>query len=76
LRILGVTRENNDLRVTWSTAGGRTNVLQAAPALNATFTNVSPNLILPDSGDIVTNYLDIGAVSGSTPRYYRVYLVP
>ena len=40
------------------------------------FTNVSPNIILPGSGDVVTNYLDLGGATNSSFRFYKVRLVP
>jgi hypothetical protein len=73
-RITSVQKQGNDFNVRWQTAGGRTNVLQAASGLSAGFSNVSPNIVLPGSGDTFTNYLDVGAATNGGPRFYRVEL--
>jgi len=65
-----------DLDVSWSAGGGRTNVVQAAADLTGSYTNVSPNIILPGSGDVTTNYLDARAATNAPARYYRIRLVP
>ncbi|HVM60851.1 MAG TPA: FecR family protein [Verrucomicrobiae bacterium] len=78
-RILSVTRTNADLNVTWHTHAGLTNIVQAAPDLSGSYTNISPNLFIvgtSNSSDVVTNYLDPGAATNSPSRYYRVRLVP
>jgi alpha-galactosidase len=75
-RILGVVATNNDVLVTWATAGGRTNVLQSITGLGGSYTNVSPDIILPGSGDTTTNYPDTGAATNAANRFYRVRLVP
>jgi len=74
-RILSITRENNDLRVTWLAAGGHTNAVQAAPSLTGDYSDVSSNIVIAGSSDMATNYLDLGAVTNSPARYYRIRLV-
>src|SRR4029077_14853057 len=59
-RIISVAATNNDVLITWTCGGGRTNVVQGASDLAGGYTNVSPNIILPGSGDVTTNYLDAG----------------
>ncbi len=75
-RILSVDQQDNDLNVTWQTAGGRTNVLQSASDLAGSYSNDSPNIVLPGSGDTFTNYLDAGAATNDPARFYRIMLVP
>ena len=80
-RILSVTLQSNDVLVGWQTARGRTNALQAsagAPDLSysTNFTDISPPIVIPGSGDTVTNFLDAGAVTNAPARYYRIRLVP
>ncbi len=75
-RILSVDQQGDDLNVTWQTAGGRTNVLQSAPVLAGSYSNVSPNIVLPGSGDTFTNYLDTGGATNGISRFYGVRLVP
>ncbi|MGD0651032.1 MAG: Ig-like domain-containing protein [Verrucomicrobiia bacterium] len=71
-RIIGIAQEGDDVRVTWATAGGRTNVLQATGSLLGVFFNISPNIVIAGVGDVVTNYLDKGAATNATCRFYRV----
>jgi hypothetical protein len=73
--ILSATPEGNNLRVSWMCGGGRTNVLQATTNLGGGWSNVSPNIVLAGSGDSTTNYLDVGAVTNTLPRFYRVRLL-
>ena len=75
-RIVSVAREGNDVRVTWATAGGRTNVVQAVSNLSGTFSNISPNIIITGSGDTMANYLDPGAATNRPALFYRIRLVP
>ena len=73
-RILAVAREGSDLRVTWFTAGGHTNVVQAAPNLGAGYSDISSNVLITGSGGTTTNYLDVGGATNSPARFYRVRL--
>ena len=75
--ILSVAPKGNDMLVTWMGGGGHTNVVQAATNLvNSNYFNISPNITLAGSGDIITNYLEAGGATNSPGRYYRVHLVP
>lgn len=83
LRITAITNEGTNTRVTWQTAGGRTNQLQvtnggAGGAFTNNFTNLGAPTILPNpgSGDTITNQLDIGGATNVPARYYRVRKVP
>jgi hypothetical protein len=75
-KILGVVATNEDVRVTWQTAGGRTNVVQSASDLSGTYANIGPNIVISGTGDTATNYLDTGAATNATARFYRIRLVP
>jgi hypothetical protein len=75
-RIIGVTLQGNDVSVIWTTAGGRTNVVQAAPDLGVGYSDVSSNIVISGSGDAITNYLDSGAGTNLPLRFYRIRLVP
>ncbi len=76
LRITSIVVTGSDVSLTWSTAGGHTNIVQAAPNLSSGYSNISLNIILPGSGDISTNYLDPGAATNGLTRFYRIKLVP
>jgi len=75
-RLLSVAPAGNDLRVSWQCGGGRTNVVQCSGSLMGGWSNLSGNIVLPDSGDVTTNYVDTGAISNARAKYYRVQLVP
>ncbi|MGC3957108.1 MAG: hypothetical protein QM813_03820 [Verrucomicrobiota bacterium] len=70
-QITSVVPEGNNLRVTWLTAGGRTNQVQAANSVNGTYTNASLNVRIPGVGLVTTNYLDLGGATNPT-RFYRL----
>jgi PKD repeat protein len=80
--IIGVTQEDNDLRVTWTTAGGRTNAVQATAGdalgnyTTTNFIDISGLMIITGSGDATTNVVDVGGATNSPSRFYRVRLVP
>ncbi len=79
LHITSVVPQGTNMVVTWYTAGGHTNVVQAATGLsNGSYSNnfvdVSPYIIIAGSGDTTTNYTDTGAATISPSRYYRVRL--
>lgn len=73
-RILGVTREGNDMRVTWQTAGGRTNILQAADSVSGLYTNVGVSLKIQGIGLVTTNSLEVGGAT-NLARFYKMKAV-
>ncbi|HUI06163.1 MAG TPA: LamG-like jellyroll fold domain-containing protein [Verrucomicrobiae bacterium] len=80
-RIISAAREGNDIEVAWQTAGGRTNALQATAGdanggYLTNFSDVSGPIIVYGSGDTTTSYVDSGAVTNFSTRYYRVRTVP
>jgi hypothetical protein len=83
LRILSVVRHTTDVVITWTTAGGFTNAVQATTGdshggFNTNFINITspPHIIIPGSGDVTANYVDVGGATNSPSRYYRIRLVP
>jgi hypothetical protein len=74
LRVTAIAREGNDLRITWTTGSGKTNVLQQADTLGGA-SNFADAFTLLTVGS-VTNYLDLGAATSAPARYYRVRLGP
>ena len=75
-RIISVAQEGDDIRVTWATAGGRTNLVQATSDLEGGYSNISPNILITGSGDTTTNFVDAGGAANAPSRYYRIRLVP
>lgn len=80
-RIAAVVRVGNDIRITWTTASGKTNVVQGTGgSIGGTYTNnfsdLSPIIVPAGNSVTATNYLDIGGATNFPARYYRVRLVP
>jgi hypothetical protein len=75
-RVLSTTKEGNNVRVTWQTAGGRKDAMQASGVVNGVYSNVSTTITIPGVGVVTTNYLDLGAVTSRSKRFYRVTNVP
>lgn len=75
LRVVSATLGEYGIVVTWSTAGGRTNVLEAADEPAGPYTNVVGCLAIAGGGDVITNCLDSGS-AGPAARFYRARLGP
>jgi hypothetical protein len=73
-QLLSVAPEGQNLRVTWLTAGGRTNTLQAASPPSGSFTDVSSLIEIPGVGLVTTNYLEAGGAT-NLARFYRMKAV-
>ena len=76
LRITSIVCTNNDVNITWTTAGGRTNVVQISTDLSGSYSNISPNIVITGSNETTTNYTHVGAATDFPARFYRVRLVP
>jgi hypothetical protein len=68
----GVIIQGNDAQISWQAGGARTNVLQAARSAMGAYFNISPAIVTPDGGDVITNYVDVGAATNAMLRFYRV----
>jgi hypothetical protein len=75
LHITAIAVDSNGVLVTWLAGGGTTNVMQSGNAPGS-FTDLSSNLFITGSGDVLTNYLDLGAGTNLPPWFYRIRLVP
>jgi hypothetical protein len=73
-QLLSVKPEGNNLRVTWLTAGGRTNTVQAAVTSTGTYTNISSALVIPGVGFATNSFVEIGGATNRT-RFYRLNAV-
>lgn len=40
------------------------------------FADISRWIVIPGSGDVRTNYVDVGGATNSSSRFYRIRLVP
>jgi hypothetical protein len=78
-RITSVVNSGADVSVTWTTAGGHTNIVQVTNSdiiggyVTNNFADIpASQTILPGSGDTSTNYTDSGGATNVPSRYYRV----
>ncbi len=77
LIITRAQQNGNNYTVIWTAAGIRTNRLQVTTNLaSGVFTDVSARLIIATPGDTTMNYVDLGAATNKTPRFYRVRVEP
>jgi PKD repeat protein len=81
LQIISAMQQGSDITVTWTTAGGKTNAVQATAgdsngSYTTNFSDLSGLIIIPGSGDAMTNFTDSGGATNAPSRYYRVLLVP
>jgi ELWxxDGT repeat protein len=71
-QITAIERLGNDIRITWTSLGGRTNVIQASDnSASGTFSSLSAPMIIPGVGDSVTNYTDVSGATAASRRFYR-----
>jgi hypothetical protein len=70
--ITGITREGDNVRVTWQTAGGRKEVVQAGGLVTGAFTNISAVISNAGVGINTTNIVEIGGGTNNPARFYRV----
>jgi hypothetical protein len=80
-RLTPITRQGNDMLISWTTQGGTTNRVQATPGLASDsapnpFTDISPVIVPRGTYLATTNYLDIGGATNIPAKYYRVRLGP
>ena len=76
-----MTDSNNNVLITWSTAGVRTNAVQATSGdasggYSNNFQDISGSIVITVIGDTTTNSIDINGATNFPNRYYRVRLVP
>jgi len=74
LRVLSAAREGADVRVTWTTVGGKSYVVQTNSVPGTGFADFSPVIDMPGSGESVTNYVHTGAATNAPALFYRVRL--
>lgn len=79
LYITGIVQQGNDIDITWACSVGATNALQATTGDaggDYSTNNFADIFTVTNTVGSVTNYVDAGAVTNFTSRYYRVRLVP
>jgi hypothetical protein len=81
-RILAIQPESGDLRITWTTVGGKsyrvqTNSPSETGGLTTNFADLSPLITVTNFGESTTNFLHPGGFGTNVPaRYYRIRLEP
>ena len=79
--IKAIERDCDDMRLSWIAFAGKTNFVQATSGtatgidFNA-FADISSPICGLGTGAFITNYLDVGAMTNATVRYYRIRVVP
>jgi hypothetical protein len=80
LQLTDVRPIGNDVSVSWSAVGGETYRVQSAPSVpssgNPNFTDVSPNVSIGGTNQVIASFVDIGARTNASSRFYRVRRVP
>jgi hypothetical protein len=75
--ITAIKQDANNLRITWTTATGKTNTLERTFGSTGSFTNnFTAIFTVTNTVDTVTNYFDPNAATNAPARYYRIRLVP
>ena len=77
-QVTSVVLQGNDVMLTWTTAVGTTNALQAADgaAAGSYSTNFTDLFTVTNAISPITNYLDVGGATNTPSRFYRNRLVP
>jgi hypothetical protein len=74
LRIVSTTPEDDDIRVAWTTVGGKTCILQGtADGSSSDYVDLA-TIFVGGTGESTPNYLDVGGATISPPRAYRVHV--
>lgn len=71
-QITTIERLGSDIRLTWTTLGGRANIVQSSDVAGGVFTNLSAPIAIPGNDESVTNYMDVGGINSATARFYRI----
>jgi len=82
-RSTAISRQGDDMLITWMTQGGTINRVQAAlqiagGTVSNSFADLSPNVVARGNYLATTNFLDVGGATNmpGTSKYYRVRLGP
>jgi len=74
-RLRSVVPEGDGMRITWETAGGRTDALQAASQVTGPFADIGTPISIPGVGLVITNRFEAGVASNAT-RFYQLRFAP
>jgi hypothetical protein len=76
LHITSLTATGNNVAVNWTTVGGKSYIVQTNSVANGAFVDFTPVIVVPGSGESVTNFSDLNARSTWPLRFYRIRLAP
>jgi hypothetical protein len=79
--IVSIAPDTGNVRLTWTTVGGKSYVVQTKAPLpdgnfTSSFADLGPLITMPGIGESTTNFMDVTAPTNGPARYYRVRLVP
>ena len=74
-QVIQALPEGNNVRVSWQTAGGRTDVVQASTNPTGPYTSVIGPVAITGVGITTTNWVELGGATNRT-RFYRVKYQP
>jgi beta-glucanase (GH16 family) len=78
--VISITETGSDVVIEWQAGGGKTNVVQATSSPGdsyaTNFLDISSPIIISGSGDVITNYPDIGGATNTPLHFYRIRLGP
>jgi hypothetical protein len=77
LRIRSLLVQGDDVRIRWSTGGGRLNAIQVADSMvggTSNFVDLA-YIPIPGSGDKTNTYVDVDGAKQGPARFYRIKLV-
>ena len=72
--ITALSIQGNYVKITWTTVGGKTNIIQAAYVLSNYF-DLATN-IAAGSGQVTTNYTHVNGATNSPAFFYRIRVLP
>lgn len=77
LYVKQIQPQGSDLLVTWNTLAGKTNYVQVETNSAAgPFGDLSGPIVATGTNMVSTNYLDAGAATNGTTRFYRIRFLP
>jgi hypothetical protein len=71
-RVTSTTATGSDIVVSWQAFGGNRYRVQVSTNSLTSFDDLSPQITAAGNGYVITNYVDVGALTNSVGRFYRV----
>ncbi len=71
-RVTSTTATGDDILIWWQAFGGNRYRVQVSTNALASFDDFSPEITAAGNGNVITNYVDVGALTNSAGRVYRV----